>query len=381
MNNKKDNYSIKSYQKKRIQTPRETSNFNENDIISDNKAKSSKKFEINNKNQAISNNQNNINSINIINNNFNNYYVDSNRIKQNKNIVLEDKNFGLITLGNIKDKSIKKSKALKLLFNKNTNDKFNENKYQYIINRLKYEIEYYKNKNKVKSNQIISNSPKSFRKKVFNKNLFLNSNKYNTIKTYDNKSNIDIDTNRKIKSDQIEKYNNYVKDNKLTSDFSLKNNLKLNINTNSDINYVPKSYSNNFMSIDTNRTLNNMNKRPKINYIQNNSLRGIDNNNNYLSNEIIYEREYNNIGKSSFSNIHNPKIYLKGTFTSPLSLKNNIKNIYKHYDKEENNEININQSNYKDKFENLKNRMNKLIGNLFVIIDFQKDKINKMKNN
>ena len=135
------------------------------------------------------------------------------------------------------------------------------------------------------------------------------------------------------------------------------------------------------MSIDTNRTLNNMNKRPKINYIQNNSLRGIDNNNNYLSNEIIYEREYNNIGKSSFSNIHNPKIYLKGTFTSPLSLKNNIKNIYKHYDKEENNEINFNQSNYKDKFENLKNRMNKLIGNLFVIIDFQKDKINKMKNN
>ena len=154
MNNKKDNYSIKSYHKKRIQTPRETSNFNENDIISDNKAKSSKKFEINNKNQAISNNQNNINSINIINNNFNNFYVDSNRIKQNKNIVLEDKNFGLITLGNIKDKSLKKSKALKLLFNKNTNDKFNENKYQYIINRLKYEIEYYKNKNKVKSNKI-----------------------------------------------------------------------------------------------------------------------------------------------------------------------------------------------------------------------------------
>ena len=33
MNNKKDNYSIKSYQKKRIQTPRETSNYNENDII------------------------------------------------------------------------------------------------------------------------------------------------------------------------------------------------------------------------------------------------------------------------------------------------------------------------------------------------------------
>ena len=98
-----------------------------------------------------------------------------------------------------------KSKALKLLFNKNTNDKFNENKYQYIINRLKYEIEYYKNKNKVKSNQIISNSPKSFRKKIFNKNLFLNSNKYNTIKTYDNKSNIDIDTNRKIKSNQTEK--------------------------------------------------------------------------------------------------------------------------------------------------------------------------------
>ena len=54
-------------------------------------------------------------------------------------------------------------------------------------------------------------------------------------------------------------------------------------------------------------------------------------------------------------------------------------NIYK-YIGEKNNGTGLNESNYKDKFENLKNRMNKLVGNLFNIIEIQKNKLNEINN-
>ena len=381
MNNIKNNNFVKSYHNNRIHTPRETKYNNENGIIIDKKTKSSKKININYKNPISLNNKNNINSINIINNNYNNIYLDINKEKQNKNLIIDDKNLGLLTFGNMKEKSIKKAKALKLIFNQSNKEKFNENKYQYIINRLKYEIEYYKNQNKPKSNKINNNSPQSFKKKG-NKNLFLASNNYNTIKTYDNKSN--TDTNRKNKNNHLyDAYNNYIKETKLTSDFSYKNNLKINTNKKIDINYVPKSYSNNFISIDSNRTLKFLNKRPKINYTQNNSSRRINKSNNLISNDIIYEDNTNNSEKSSFANLYNHKLYLNKGLSSPLSLKKNIKNInnnfLKHTSKEINNEVDFSKTNYKDKFDNLKKRMNKLLGNLFDIIDLQKNQIDKMK--
>ena len=380
MNNIKENNFVKSYHNNRIHTPSETKYYNENEIIIDKGTKSSKKININRKNPIALNNKNNINSINIINNNYNNIYLDINKEKQNKNIIFDDKNLGLLTFGNMKEKSLKKAKALKLTFNQNKKEKFNENKYQYIINRLKYEIEYYKNQNKPKSNQINTNSPQSFKKKG-NKNLFLACNNYNTIKTYDNKSN--TDTNKKSKNNHLyDTYNNYIKETKLTSDFSYKNNLNINTNKKIDINYVPKSYSNNFISIDSNRTLKLLNKRPKINYTQNNSSR-INKSNNLISNDIIYEDNPNNSEKSSFVNLYNHKLYLNKGLSSPLSLKKNVKginnNFLKHSSKEINNEVDFNKSNYKDKFDDLKKRMNKLLGDLFDIIDLQKSQIDKMK--
>ena len=48
------------------------------------------------------------------------------------------------------------------------------------------------------------------------------------------------------------------------------------------------------------------------------------------------------------------------------------------YDK--NSEENLIKGNYKDKFEILKNRMNRLIGNLFDIIDLQQNKLNEFNN-
>lgn len=361
MNNKMNN---NSFNKNRIQTPKENKIHIENNIISDKKAKSTKKFNVNKKNNPILFN-NNINSINIINNNYNNIYLDTNKPIQNKNMLLEDKNnLGLLTFGNTKEKSLKKNKALKLVFNHSNRDKekFNENKYQYIIDRLKYEIDYYKNKDKVKSNQIGASTPHSYRKKGFKKNLFLASNKYNTIKTYDN--NISTDNKRKNKNNLYNTYNN--KNNNLISDFSYKNNLKLvtNINNN-NINHS-KSNSNNLISIDSNRTFKYLNKRPKN-----------------ISDEIIYESDINPSGKSSFGNLNNYKLYLNTKHTSPLSLKKNVKNInnvFKVMNCDQNSEEYLNKGNYKDKFEILKNRMNRLIENLFDIIDFQQNKLNEFNN-
>ena len=174
--------------------------------------------------------------------------------------------------------------------------------------------------------------------------------------------------------------NNYIFDNKLTTDFSYKNNL--NINNYNESNGVPKSSSNKFISIESNMTLKHMNKRSNINYLQNISSPGINKNNNYISNDNIIDDDNSN-GKSSFADLYNSKFYVNKGFSSPLSLKKNIKNmndnIYK-YIGEKNNGNDLNESNYKDKFENLKNRMNKLVGNLFNINEIQKNKLKKFNN-
>ena len=375
MNNKIYDSGIKTYNKNRIKTPKGNQYFKENEIFIDKKAKSTKKFSLNNKNNILYTNHNNINAINIINNNYNNIYLNDNKMRPNKHLVLDNSNFGIIHSGINKDKSLKKTKALKLIFNKsNNNEKYNENKYQFIIDRLKNEIEYYKNKNKVNSNPIITNSPQSLRKKRFNKNLFLMSNKYNTIKTYDNKSHTETSRKNLVNNYNETCHTNYISDNKLISDFSYKDNLKIYSN------YVPKSYSNNFLSIDSSRTSKNESKKPIINYTQNISSPGINKSNNQLSNDIIYEIDNRN-DKTSFVNLYNNKLYLNKRISSPLSLKKNIKKvgdtIFSNV-KKECEEIGSNKYNYKDKFEKLKNRMNKLIENLFDIIDLQKNKLNKI---
>ena len=52
--------------------------------------------------------------------------------------------------------------------------------------------------------------------------------------------------------------------------------------------------------------------------------------------------------------------------TSPLSLKKNVININHIFKGND-------DSNYRDKFDKLKNRMNNLIGNLFDIIELQQN--------
>lgn len=373
MNYIKDNNIIKAaYYKERIKTPRENKNNKEYDYFKNGKSK--KKLSLNNKDMILFTNQNNINAINIINNNYNNIYLDGNKIRQKNKIILNESNSGIMPSTINNEKSLKKTKALKLIFDKSNNEKLNENKYQFIIDRLKNEIEYYKNKNQNSSNKIITNSPKSFRKKGLNKNLFLMTNKYNTIKTYENK--IYMETSRKNKSNHYyETYNNNnTIDKKLTSDFSYKNNLNIYSN------YVPKSYSNNILNVNSNNSLKSNNKRSKINYMQNISSSGINKSNNYITNDIINEDDNNVKQKSSFANSYNHKLYLNDGLSCPLSLKKNFKNIDNNIIKniEKDNEIYLKKFNYRDKFENLKTRMDTLIGNLFDIIDLQKNQINKI---
>ena len=135
------------------------------------------------------------------------------------------------------------------------------------------------------------------------------------------------------------------------------------------MNLEPKSNTNNFISLDTNtnRTFKYSTKRPKLNYYHNTSTNGINKSNNYISNDIIYEDDNNNF-KKSYANLKNIKL------SSPIGLKKKIATInfeLNNYD----GEIDNKDFNYKEKFELLKNRINILIGNLFNIIDFQKQKL------
>ena len=373
MKKKLNSLTEREYYKNRIETPKENNYINEINIFSEKKEKSIKKYNNKNKKELLLSNPNNINSINIINNNYNNIYLDSNK----------EKNYKILTFGNnTKDKPSTKSKTLKLVFNKNIGEKFDENKYKYIIEKLKNEINYYKTKKNSNNNRIIENSPLTKKKNDFknnnnNKNLFLINNKFNTIKTYNNKLNIDDKYKKNNKSyHHYDTYNNnYIipvlyqnsSNNKLITNYSLKN--TLNINNNNIMNLEPKSNTNNFISLDTNtnRTFKYSTKRPKLNYYQNTSTNGINKSNNYISNDIIYEDDNNNF-KKSYIHLKNIKL------SSPIGLKKKIGTInfeLNNYD----GEIDNKDFNYKEKFELLKNRMNILIGNLFNIIDFQKQKL------
>ena len=141
MKKKLNSLTEREYYKNRIETPKENNYINEINIFSEKKEKSIKKYNNKNKKELLLSNPNNINSINIINNNYNNIYLDSNK----------EKNCKILTFGNnTKDKPSTKSKTLKLVFNKNIGEKFDENKYKYIIEKLKNEINYYKTKKKMK---------------------------------------------------------------------------------------------------------------------------------------------------------------------------------------------------------------------------------------
>ena len=445
--------------------------------------------------QFFINNQNNIESINIINNNSNykniilsnmltpskklliNEKISSrnkNNIKIERNILFDNnqgnKNFR--TLGQNKQKSLNKNSALKLIINNQEQESPNDIEMKYkliiyeknnLINKLKSEVDYYKNyyhninmnmniilpnnnnntieansnnrvslglndkknnegeniRNRIKN---IFNMPK--REIKFDNNHLLqhNINDYNTIKTFINKKNNDdlnYNTSEATKDfipqiktnfNTIENINTNSNTNKLSnnklllSNDSLKNDILLinkntienNSNTKTLNNLFYRSNSNtiqkkgrklklglqqqsdlnldinnkNYNSIEANRNYNNTikNKRHII-YSLNiiNSKAGSDNELNNYSRNII------NIEENSFKRFNKNRHYLNNISSSPSSLYKDAfnKNLI-----DENNSVNLvikkdkdEKFNYKENFEKLKQRMNKLIDNLFDLIE------------
>ncbi len=373
--------------------------------------------------QALINN-NNIKSINIINNNYNNIII-NNKLTPNKKLILKDKtfsinkkNYKILTLGN---KPNLKNEVIKLTMNNQEQENDLKLKYKLIIdeknnliNKLRNEIDYYKNKNQEynpklnDSNSIYSlfkNNQKleTVRNKIqeiysqqkekeikLDNNLINNINEYNNIKVYNINNSEDIDVHmpqiiqpKNIALNSLE-YNNkkYKLNNKLMFNYSLKNDLKLK-------NKLTLDLSNNYNSIEnnTNRIYKYQVKSPKF-LITSNSIHSNDNNNLIFNNNAItYDNKLDR--KPSFQNIKKNKYYFNNIISAPFSLKKETinKKIIANYnldsflDKDNNNNNSNNISytgfNYKEKYDNLKNRMTNLIENLFKLIENQNYNKNK----
>ena len=337
------------------------SNINEAQIITKN---INYNFPKNNKAYFI-NNKNHINSINIIKNNANyKNIILNNMITPNKKIVLNSKTTSMDTKnikieGNIifnndqnekrfrtlsqnKQKSLNKNSCLKLLLNDQEQNGINinvndiEGKYKLIlyeknnlINKLKNEVEYYKNQyNNINMNMNI---------------IMPNSN--NTIETNSNnrlplglkaKNNIDRENIRskiknifslpkkenKINNNNLLQYN--INDHKTIKTFINKsiNDSANYSNENSKV-YVPL-IKNNFNTISDHKT---------INYIENNLLLSNDN----INNEVRVNENNNNINLnlnsimniSNSNNIHKREKKLKlGFHRTDLNLNMNNNNKY-----------------------------------------------------
>ena len=366
--------------------------------------------------QALINN-NNIKSINIINNNYNNIII-NNKLTPNKKLIIKDKtfsinkkNYKILTLGN---KPNLKNEVIKLTMNNQEQENDLKLKYKLIIdeknnliNKLRNEIDYYKNKNQEynpklnDSNSIYSlfkNNQKleTVRNKIqeiysqqkekeikLDNNLINNINEYNNIKAYNINNSEDIDVHmpqiiqpKNIALNSLE-YNNkkYKLNNKLMFNYSLKNDLKLK-------NKLTLDLSNNYNSIEnnTNRIYKYQVKSPKF-LITSNSIHSNDNNNLIFNNNAItYDNKLDR--KPSFQNIKKNKYNFNNIISAPFSLKKETinKKIVANYNLDSflekdnnNNSNNISYTgfNYKEKYDNLKNRMTNLIENLFKLIENQ----------
>ena len=357
-----------------------------------------------NANPLFINNKNHIESIDIINNNNKNYknIILNNMLTPNKKFFLKEKissknkrnikiernilydnghakkNFR--TLGQNKQKSLNKNSALKLLLNNQEQDNNNDMEMKYklilyeknnLINKLKSEVEYYKNyyhninmnmniilpnnntntieanrnnaisigindKKNIEGNENIRSRIKTIfslpKKEIkFDNNHLLqhNMNDYNTIKTFvskvksDNINYNNAETTKdfvpQIKNDNfntiennssnLNKYNNKL----LLSNDSLKNDLKINKNSieNHNINTL-----NNIFYRSNSNTIQKKGRKLKLGLQQNeltldmnNNYNSIEANRNYLKNKknIIYSLNFLSSKNSSDNELNNNK--------------------------------------------------------------------------
>ena len=354
------------------------------------------------------NNQNNFNAINIINNNYNNIII-NNKLTPNKKLMIEDKTFS-VNKKNYKIMNNGENKQKVLI--KNSHDEENDLEYKYklilneknnLINKLRSEVNHYKNQNKNQlhspqhggsnRNNIEFDDIRNRMRNIFSlqkkdtHNGYING--YNTIKTYvgkpisKSKNNIkynkvetsnnfmpQINSPNSINLNSIDNHGIYQYNNKLLFNYSLKNNMKLNKNKLTlDINN-----NNNYNSIETDRNYKFTLRSPKLIYSNKNNFFELNNNsNNYNYNYNAITFEDNMETKPSFKNIKSSKYCFNSIATSPFYLKKGV--INDKMGEDNSNEVASSSFNYKEKNDNLKKRMYNLIENLFELIEKQNNNI------
>ena len=388
--------------------------FKENKNININNIKNLNKKQNKNPKALFINNDNHIESINIINNNINYKNIilqnlpsqnkqfnlngkESSRNRKNtkteKNI-LYDYNNNINNFQTIiprKPKSLNKNNNLKLMLNRldnESNNNVNLNDFEVrfklklyeknnIISKLKDELEYYKS-------YYHSMNPMS------TKNAIMPN--HNTINATDNLYSNTI----KRLSLGLEEQNKIIKTenmrNKIKNIFSLRK---------SDIKALRNGNINNLrLNIDKEgETINNSKTNKELALTIHNKSENKNRNKLIISNDILQlnkknENNYNNVFCRSNSNTYNRKIKI-GLHLSELNLDDNkfnsieanrnhiVYNInkknsfYKGLNKDitnrDANENENNNFNYIEKFENLKNRMNNLVTNLFDLLEKNKN--------
>ena len=406
--NGKSNSNSKKNKKESQEIYKENKNINLNNIKTLHKKP--------NKNQKplFINNQNHIESINIINNNINykniilqnlpspnkQYTIsgkDSSRnrknIKLEKNILFDfnnNINNNYQTIINKKQKSLNKNNTLKLMLNpveqENYNINDNEMKYKIklyeknnIINKLKDELEYYKSyyhsMNQNNSKNIISpshntiNVTDDFRSNKINKLNYGLQGKNKIIKTEDLRNKI-----KNIFSLNKNEMKDFKKGNI--------NSLKLKIETDSEITNNSRMNKESAITIESKSENKNRNKL----IISNNTLKlnKKDENTSNASNNIFYRSNSNTIKRKIKLGLHLSELNLDNNNDNYNSIEANRNHICYFQNKNKlihslnknmilkgihQNENKDTTFNYVDKFENLKQRMNNLVTNLFDLLD------------
>ena len=384
--------------------------FKENKNININNIKNLNKKQNKNPKALFINNDNHIESINIINNNINykniilqnlptpnkkytiNTRKDSSRNKKNIKIernVLFDYNSinNAQAKENKRQKSLNKNSTLKLMLNQMEQDNYNLNLNDFtvryklklyeknnIINKLKDELEYYKN-------YYHSMNPTNAKNTI--------TPNHNTINATDNFYSINRLTHGLEEKNKIIKTENMR--NKIKNIFTLRkndikdfrsdHNIKLNLEKIEAINY-PKMHK------DSALTLQNKSESKSINkLIMSNDMLKLNKkteNNSNIPNNVFNRSNSNTIKRKIKIGLHlselnlddnkynsieanrNHYLYIRNKKNYIHSLNKNLfmKGIY-----EKDNENESNKFNYIEKFENLKKRMNNLVSNLFDLLE------------
>ena len=384
--------------------------FKENKNININNIKNLNKKQNKNPKALFINNDNHIESINIINNNINykniilqnlptpnkkytiNTRKDSSRNKKNIKIernVLFDYNSinNAQAKENKRQKSLNKNSTLKLMLNQMEKDNYNLNLNDFtvryklklyeknnIINKLKDELEYYKN-------YYHSMNPTNAKNTI--------TPNHNTINATDNFYSINRLTHGLEEKNKIIKTENMR--NKIKNIFTLRkndikdfrsdHNIKLNLEKIEAINY-PKMHK------DSALTLQNKSESKSINkLIMSNDMLKLNKkteNNSNLPNNVFNRSNSNTIKRKIKIGLHlselnlddnkynsieanrNHVLYIRNKKNYIHSLNKNLfmKGIYEKENENENNKF-----NYIEKFENLKKRMNNLVSNLFDLLE------------